>query len=99
MDIIHAALEVIFVAACVFVKPALPNPSFPLSLTARGNEAFCTNGIPPPSCKRRFDQPPACGIVRITAWQFPDRMQVIGQQYDGDDFKRVAAIHVVNRFA
>ena len=37
-------------------------------------------------------------MAAFAAWQFPDGMQMIRQQDDGNDFKRMIAFHLVNRF-
>ena len=43
--------------------------------------------------KVRFDLTPARGVVRVSARQFPYRVQMVGQQNDGNDFKRPSRSH------
>ncbi len=74
MNVITMPPNILFVSQRVFPVSALPDPTFTFETAAFGAffEALNT------SRETGFNQSPSCRIIRVTGWQNPDRMQMIG---------------------
>lgn len=80
-----------FIADQVLPKSPLPDAAF------AARDANVAEPLPfwKRSCKSALDQPPPHREVAIVWRQGPDRMYVIGQDYEGIDREGMIAAHVV----
>jgi hypothetical protein len=83
MNVIDMPFEVRFVAYGVLPIAALPNAFFSL-----GKLAFRPCPRVDTARKTTLDQAPARGEISIAFRKYPDRMDMIGQDTDGDGFER-----------
>src|SRR5215208_125805 len=88
VDVIDTAFQVLVVATGMLVEPSLPDPAFlPPPPTGPEGPLHAARFQPDPR-ETRLDQAPASGIVGVTRWSLPDRVEVVGQQDNGRDAKR-----------
>lgn len=78
VDVVNTPLQVVFIPAGVLVEPSLPDPTFGFPVSALSDESLVAARLGPEPCEAGFDQTPAAGIIRITRWQFPHRVEMVG---------------------
>ena len=99
VDVIKMALEVVFLFDRVFPKLGLPDSTPPVGLSSLRDFTFRTTRRKPPLCELRFDPLPSAGVIRIAPRHAPDRMEMIRQQHDCADFKRMRLLTFPNHVA
>ena len=85
MNVIHMAREIAFVVQTVLPIAPLPNAALALAAVAFENPLTLRQRAREP----RFDQSPTRGEITVGFRQSPDGMQVIGQNDNRADCKRV----------
>ena len=79
--------EILFVPDLVLPEPALPEPQFPSLLTRVASWEF--NKLPCCLADKPLDKVPPQGIVRISGWQSPDTVQMVREEDESVNRKRV----------
>ena len=82
VDVINMLLQVILIAYQVLPKSPLPYSFFALAEFARATPGVSRKGLR----KRGLDALPARGKIAVIRRQFPQRMQMFGQNTNGDCF-------------
>jgi hypothetical protein len=93
MNVVDVTREIALVANGVFPIAPLPDAAFALGGTAFRN-AFAAGEA---ARKRRFDQPPARGKIRIALGHGPDRVEMIGQNHHRLDREGMTPPRLTNR--
>ncbi len=96
MDVVHAAFQVVFVAACMFIKPSLPDSAFAIFLTTPGFNPFRSTCFTPAACELRLDQTPSSRIVRVSIGEFQHGVKVIREQNNSRDSKGMSLTDMPN---
>ena len=96
MDVVHAAFQVVFVAACVFIKPSLPDSAFALFLATPGFNLFRSTCFTPVACELRLDQTPSSRIIRVSIGEIQHSVKVIGEQNNSRDPKGMSLLDMPN---
>lgn len=92
MKVFHMILKILLVTNQMFPIPSLPDRLFPLAL-ARWAVLFRSfDGI---SGEMAFNQPPARSEIVVTGWQRPNGVQVVRQDDQRVDAKRMVAYGVL----
>ena len=89
MHVIEMTVKIIFIAKGVFPEPALPDAAGLLANAGIGAALFRATGREVGAREPGFEEPQADGEVGIPARQRHEQVQVIGQQDDRVDFKRM----------
>ena len=89
MHVIEMTVKIIFMANGVFPEPALPDAAGLLANAGIGAALFRATGREVGAGEPGFEKPQADGEVGIPARQRYEQVQVIGQQDDRVDFKRM----------
>lgn len=82
-----------FISDQVFPKPALPHAALPARLADRTEPLLLRQCF----CEPGFDQPPSHREIGIAWWQRQDRMDMIRQDNDSVDDKRMVQARCGNR--
>lgn len=96
MDVVHAAFQVVFVAACMFIKPPLPDSAFALFQAAPGFNPFRSTCFTPAACELRLDQTPSSRLVRVSIGELQHSVKVIGEQNNSRDPKGMSLLDMPN---
>ncbi len=89
MHVIEMTVKVVLVAKGVFSEPALPDAAGLLANAGIGAALFRAAGREVGAGEPGFEKPQADGEVGIPMRQRYEQVQVIGQQDDRVDFKRM----------
>jgi len=79
--------EILVIPYRVFPESSLPDSLLPFEHPGFG--PLLPQGLGCIFCEKVFDQIPPHGVAVIPLGQFPDAMQMIRQNHDGFDFKRM----------
>jgi len=99
VDVIEVRFEVAFVADRMFPKSALPNAASPFAEPRGRTLRLSPAALQPRPSELPLDPSPPQRIGVIARWQGPKGMQMLGQQHDSRDFKRVAQPTFPHRLA
>ena len=80
MDVIDVMGKISVITDRVFPKPGSPHIKFAACVFAQQQTQ-----LDQPMAKMAFDQSPAIGIIMVTGWQPPNRVQVFRQHHDRVD--------------
>ena len=87
VNILYMFNEILFVPDLVFPEPALPKPQFTSLLMGVADWGF--NKLPCRLADKPLDKIPPQGVVRIAGRQSPDTMQMVWEENESVNRKRV----------
>ena len=90
VDVIDMLLQVRFITNLVFPEPALPDSTLPFSVAGKALGGLGLAGGEISASETSLDSRPAQGKITIIRRQFPDAMQMLGQQAYGNHFEMAA---------
>ena len=79
VNVIHASLQIVVVAAGMLEKSPLPHALFVSIPATLGNSVAGTAGLEPSAGEQALDAPPTRRVVGIAARELPEDVQMIGQ--------------------
>ena len=88
MNAIGATLQIILVSNDMFPESPLPYRSLPMAPPRFTQIAFAFTTTQEIAGESLFHHPPTKRIVGVTFGKRPNRMEVVGKQNHGDNFKR-----------
>jgi hypothetical protein len=88
VDVINTSLQLVLITASVLPKSALPNRPLPVTYSRSGLHAFRSSPVQKRTGELLLDPAPTQGILRVSFRECPNGVEVVGQEYNGKDFKR-----------
>ncbi len=96
VDVVDVMDHVVFVADRVLPEAFLPDASLPMAPPRRRNDNLAAAVGQPLLGEQHFDARPTHGEITVAFREFPDTVQMVRQQDDGCDLKRVLGLDLAD---